>query len=230
MRRALLASAAVAAFVACIPNPKGDFEDFLEEVGPFLDDGAVPEAGPVDSVAPTEAIEGLYYTACLSALSFGDLNKVLRFYTQTKFTPDAAGQGGTISIRLAPLKGWNTETASAEPPASVARSEIRGPEVVAENVAVDARGGFVANVGKVELEREANPISGRAITLENVVFKGFFGTNERFCTRLSANVTQPIQQPLTEAQNACIFIKATEGDALKAVTPAEYEPAACPGP
>ena len=223
MRRALLASAAVAAFVACIPNPKGDFEDFLEEVGPFLDDGAVPEAGPVDSVAPTEAIEGLYYTACLAALSFGDLNKVLRFYTQTKFTPDAAGQGGTISIRLAPLKGWNTETASAEPPASVARSEIRGPEVVAENVAVDAAAASSRTSGRA---RGSNPISA-APSRSRTSSSRASSANER-CTRLGERHPTD-QRPLTEAQNACIFIKATEGGALRP-SPPRIQAAACPGP
>src|SRR3954451_5390186 len=84
---------------ACV-DPKGDFESYNDRTADFRKAPPPKDGGVVDSAPPVESVEGLYFGACLSKLAAGRIDRVLRFYTETKFTPNAGGGGGKISLKL----------------------------------------------------------------------------------------------------------------------------------
>lgn len=215
LRRAAPSVLVLALVAACIPDPKGDFDDFVDRTAEDrAKEPTVPEGGAgIDAAPPTEAVEGLYYGACLSALSSGDTVRVLRFYTKTKFTPGASA-GGTLDLELFPLKAWDKANNDVLPveQSKVAESEIRGKAVTAKAMAVDGAGKFVAELGTITMPGEANPITGRDIVIEKVVLRGIFGDGPRFCSSLEGQITSPINQPLLAKDNICIFAKAKDGD------------------
>lgn len=215
LRRAASTALALVLVAACIPDPKGDFGDFVDRTEvDRAKEPTVPEGGSgIDAAPPTVAVEGLYYGACLSALSSGDTVRVLRFYTKTKFTP-VAGEGGKLDLELFPLKAWDKANNDVLPveQSKVAESEIRGKPVTAKAMAVDASGKFVADLGRITMPGEANPITGRDIVIDNLVLRGIFGDGPRFCSSLEGQITSPINQPLLAKDNICIFAKAKDGD------------------
>ena len=161
-------------FVACIPHPKEDYDEFLERTGDARAPLPKEDVGPVDSTAPTEAIEGLYYGSCLSSLSLGDLNKVLRFYTEVRFVPGTSG--GKLDITFSPLKGVDLSSGNPVPvpPDSVSRGQVRGDSFGAKESPVTGQGRFRVVFPKAVIDKDANPISGRPIEIENVAFEGVF--------------------------------------------------------
>jgi len=174
---AVLLVSGLGAYVACIPHPKEDYDDFLART----EDARAPlpkeDSGPVDSSAPTETIEGLYYGSCLSSLSLGDLNKVLRFYTEVKFVPGPAGANGTLDIKFSPMKGVNLNGGNPqpEPPSSVSRNQTFGDPFGVTAQPVRPTGRFRVLFRNVLLDPNTNPISGRPIQIEDVTFEGVFG-------------------------------------------------------
>ncbi len=160
--------------VACIPHPSEDYADFLERTADYRKKPPVDDSGPVDAQAPTQAIEGVYYGSCLSALSVGDLNKVLRFYTEVRFVPGAGG--GKLDIQFSPLKGVDFSSGQPvpSPPAKVAKSETHGTPFGAKGADVSATGRFEVSFPNVIIDKNANPISGREISIDAVFFRGLF--------------------------------------------------------
>ncbi len=182
-----------------------------------------PDAGgPGDSQAPTQEVTGIYFGSCLSALSVGDLNKVLRFYTEVRFVPDVAG--GKLDLQLTPMKG--VDFASGQPvptpPSSVSKSQAFGAPFGVKGSPVSPTGRFAVTFSSVVLDRNANPISGREITINDMVLDGNFATPGRFCTTLQGKVTQPIVQVLDPAENVCVFVPVKDGDPVPEVKRAEY--------
>ena len=173
----LLLLSGLGAYVACIPHPKEDYDDFLARTEDARAPLPIEDSGPVDSSAPTETIEGLYYGSCLSSLSLGDLNKVLRFYTELKFVPGAAGATGVLDIKFSPLKGVNLSGGNPvpEPPSSVSRGQTFGDPFGVTTQPVSTTGKFRVLFRKVVLDPNTNPISGRSITIEDVTFEGVLG-------------------------------------------------------
>lgn len=170
----LLLATGFGIFVACIPHPKEDYDEFIERTADARAPIPKEEAGPVDSTAPTEAIEGLYFGSCLSSLSVGDLNKVLRFYTEVRFLPGATG--GKLDIKFTPLKGVDLSSGNPVPvpPDSVSKSQVFGDPFGVTGSDVTPAGRFRVSFPKVTIDKNANPISGRAIEIENVTFEGVF--------------------------------------------------------
>ena len=163
--------------VACIPHPKEDFEDFLART----EDARAPlpkeDSGPIDSSAPTEVIEGLYFGSCLSGLSLGDLAKVLRFYSEVKFTPDPSG--GKLNIKFSPMKGVDLSSGNPvpTPPSGMNKDQLFGAPFGAENAPVSPAGRFKVVFPEVTLDPNTNPISGRPIKIQNVTFEGVFSAS-----------------------------------------------------
>src|SRR4051812_34324829 len=87
---------------ACIPDPEGDFKSYTDHTSQFRDQ--VQDGGGIDSAPPTVAVESLYFAACLSKLAAGRIDRVLRFYTESKFTPDATGGTGKLTLTLTAMK------------------------------------------------------------------------------------------------------------------------------
>lgn len=176
---ALLLVSGLGAYVACIPHPKEDYDDFLART----EDARAPipkeDSGPVDSSAPTDTIEGVYFGSCLSSLSLGDLNKVLRFYTVIKYVPGPAGSNGALDIAFTPLKGVNLSGGNPvpEPPSSVSKGQTFGDTFGTTGSSVSQSGKFRVLFKRVLLDPNTNPISGRPIEIEDVTFEGLISAS-----------------------------------------------------
>ncbi len=218
--------AAGVAVLACIPHPDGDFEDFGDRASAFTP--TVPEGGGSfeASAPPTEAVTGLYYGACLSQLGFGQPKLVFNFYTETTFAPEPGG-GGRLGLSLQALALKPGENA---PPTNVSKAGVVGDKkdvpATAPNVAA-ADGRYTVELGTTTVPGEANPITGRPVVIEAAKLEGLFGA-ERFCARLSGNVTQPIQLPLEPDRNICQFVPVKDGDPTPVFTAEDFQPGSCP--
>src|SRR5688572_8003278 len=101
---ALAAVSVAAVFIACIPHPAADFEDYTDRTGSFRVTNTPKDAEIPDTAPPTMAVEATYFGACLSQLAAGRIDRVLRFYTETKFTPDASGGTGKLTLKITAMK------------------------------------------------------------------------------------------------------------------------------
>jgi hypothetical protein len=193
----------VAMSTACIPDPHGDFDDYVEKTAPFR---KTIEAGVIDSAPPTTAVEGLYFGACLSKLAAGRIDRVLRFYTETKFTPDAAGGTGKLQLKLTAMKLGPGNTA----PPTVSKDQWTGNTYTIDTT-TNAQGVYTANLGTVNIPANANPISGRDIIVENAAVPGRFA-EQKFCSQLIGHVIEPTDIDLEGPANTCMYFKVKDGD------------------
>jgi hypothetical protein len=253
MRLRIFAVAALASApmvgLACIPDPKGDFEDYKAAVVPYK-----PEAGgSFDGAAATEAYEGTFFGACLSQLAQNNPEKVFNFLTDVKFTPGAGG--GQLVFKLTPLKTDQTPgpDQGRVPPKTVSRANITGTVLGNDTpIPTDARGKFTAVFGAVNVPGEANPISQRPVVISNGGMIGLFsqsaggagsdagadeagadagasgGAQFTICTRLNGDVTQPLTLTLDPSLNICQFRQVKEGDPAPVFTKADFQSGTCP--
>jgi hypothetical protein len=183
---------------ACIPDPKGDFEEFGKNTESQRTQPV--DAGPLDGSAPREPIKRAFLGICLSSLSSGRPDKTLRFYTDVDYKPTATG--GTLAIDLLPMK---VDATVFEKASGIA------PNTKFASVPVLASGGFAAAAAIVNVDGLANGISGRPITIEGVTLNGAIKTGT-FCARFAGQVTAPIQQAFTAD---CIFLPLDDKAAFK---------------
>lgn len=219
-----VAATGIALVAACIPDPKGDYDDYLERTASESKNsssgGAVDAS--IDTKPPETAVDALYVGICVTALAARDPSQALRFYTETKFTPDPAG-GGKITMAVTPLLGWDKVNNEFTQPKTVSKSETRGATInVADTPVAAGQGRFTANLGTVNLNGEANSVSGRDAVIEGTVLDGRFGGGDRFCTTLGGQLTIPYGFTFDPAQNTCIFVKAKEGDPLPTIASEEF--------
>jgi hypothetical protein len=203
---ALLAFAIPMMAGACV-DPKGDFESFNERTAGFRATPPPKDGGGVDSAPPAVAVEGLYFGACLSKLAAGRIDRVLRFYTETKYTPDATGGTGKITLKLTPMKLGPGNTA----PPTVSKDQTVGMTYTVTDSPTNAQGVYAASLGTVNVPGASNPISGRDIIVEMAAVPGRFA-KEKFCSQLSGHVTQPTDIQLEGESNTCIYLPVKEGD------------------
>lgn len=209
MRRAFASFALASALgAACIPHPADDFKDYEDKT--VEQRKVVPkDAGPPpDAAPPVQAIEGVYFGTCFSQLAAGRTDRVLRFYTVTKFTPSPTG--GALTLEITPLKLPTTPTDAKT--GTFGKAATVGAAFKVTDAPVDSKGVFTAAFGTVEVPGAANPISGRDIRIDTTVFKGRFADPAKFCAQLSGQVVQPVQQQLDAPANICLFLAAKEGD------------------
>jgi len=204
---------------ACLPNPANDFDDYANRTASFRETNTA-DAAPIDSQAPTQAVTGIYYSACLSQLAINQVSRVLSFYVETSFTPDPAG-GGKLSLTFTPLKLGNpcpSGTCTGAPNA-VSKANTDGQTFNITDVPVDAKGVFQpANIpGVVAVPADCNPISHRDITINSAAIPGRF-QEQQFCTKLSGNVTVPVTIVLDPSMNTCLFFAVKDGDPPPALT------------
>jgi hypothetical protein len=175
-----------------------------------------PDAGPpvlLDAAADTATdatanapIDGLYIATCITVLSNQSPSKVLRFYTTV------TGQGpSAFSISMKPMKGWtsNPPPGSASPPASVSATETLGVAATASNVGI-TNNEFSFSLGTVNIDGDANAISGRPITLAPEL-AGKLSAGQLSCAGMSGMVTAPVTITLEPSTNVCLFKKVDEG-------------------
>jgi hypothetical protein len=212
----------VAGSWACIPDPSGDFAEYQSRVA-ALPKEPVIEGGTFEASAPpTEAVQGLYYGACLSELAFGQLKAVFNFYTQTKYTPDPAGAKLELTIEAlaAPERA---------PPPTVSRAGILGGVIPAPPAPVDQEGRYTLDLGLVTIPGGANPISGSNVRIEGAALQGRFGTTS-FCARLTGHVAEPAAaaRDLDIEKNVCKFVPIKEGDPTPTFVREDFAAASCP--
>lgn len=209
---------------ACIPDPEGDYNDFKERTA----DLGTPEPQPVadasfDSKPPETAVEALYVGICVTALAARDPEQALRFYTETKYTPDEANPAtGKLSLTVTPMRGWDVPGKRYIAPETVSKSETRGGSVTIDDVPVTGGGRFTAPLGTVNLAKEANSVSGREAVIENTTLDGLFSAGDRFCSTLGGMLTVPYNFSFDPKENTCIFTKVKEGDPLPKIESSEF--------
>ncbi|HSO39569.1 MAG TPA: hypothetical protein VLT33_43885 [Labilithrix sp.] len=213
LSRSLTAALALAlpiAASACV-DPKHDFDAYNDRTTGFRETKPVDASVP-DTAPPTESFEGLYFAACLSTLAAGRIDRVLRFYTELKFTPDATGGTGKLSLKLTALKlGPNNG-----PPPTVGKDQLVGTSLAITDTPTTAAGVYAAAFGTANIPGAANPISGRDIVVEMAQLPGRFA-KDKFCSQLIGHVVQPTDIPLEGASNTCIYLPVKEGDATPAI-------------
>jgi len=219
-----LGAAATATSSACLPDPSGDYDDFIKRTsGAAIAPEPVSDASPFDSKPPATAAEALYIGICVTLISGGDPELALRFYTTSKYTPDSAGSAsGKLLLTVTPMVGYDVVAKQPVKPASVSKSETRGDAIAVPETSVSASGRFTANLGTVNLVREANSISGNNIVIERTVLDGLFGSGDRFCTTLAGQLTSPYQLTFEASKNTCIFQKVKEGDPLPKIPASDF--------
>lgn len=207
---------------ACIPHPDDDFSDFQKRVAnlpkPVTDGATTFEAAP----PPTDAVEGLYYGACMSELAFSDPNKIFNLFTHTKFTP--SGAGGKLELSIGTLK----IEPGPKPPSTVGQAGVVGTPF-AGSADVDAQGKFNMQLGTVGFPGAANPISGSDVVILNGSLQGRFSA-ERFCARLGGHVEKPesATRDLNPPDNICQFVPVKDGDKTPTFSFADLTAAGCP--
>ncbi|MBX3210256.1 MAG: hypothetical protein KF764_34810 [Labilithrix sp.] len=209
---------------ACIPDPEGDYKDFRERTANLGGNEPEPTVdASFDSKPPETAVEALYVGICVTSLAARDPAQALRFYAETKYTPDEGSPStGKLSMSLTPMVGWDVAGNRYIEPASVSKSETRGDTKVVEAIPVTGGGRFTAELGTVTLAKEANSISGRDAVINPTTLDGLFGAGDRFCSTLGGLLTVPYSFTFDPKQNTCIFVKAKEGDPLPKLESAEF--------
>ena len=193
--------------VACIPDPKSDFEDYTKATETIRNQPPTEGGAQLDSAPVTESVKSLYYGACLSALAAGDLKKLLRFYTEVEYTPDGPGAtSGRLLIKLTALKFGTNFNA----PDAVSKAWTAGTTYTVET-RTNAAGGYQATLGNVTIPGVANPISQRDIIVEMTSLPGTFGSGQ-FCSQLIGRVVVPTDLQLEGPSNTCLFFPVKEGD------------------
>jgi hypothetical protein len=210
----------VAAAGACIPDPKGEYEDYRERtanLGPT--DTPPSDAAALDTKPPETATEALYVGICTTALAGKDPAQALRFYTKSKYTPEGTGGAGKLTLTVKPLVGW--QNGDYITPKSVSESETRGTAIPANDLTVAPGGRFTANLGTMNLPSDANSISGREAVINDTVIDGKFGTGE-FCATLGGHLVVPYEYDFVPKDNVCLFIEVKEGDPVPVRTADQF--------
>jgi hypothetical protein len=187
--RVLAVPAALLVVYACIPHPDDDYDKFLEATKDMRGSTTTSDAA-VDAKPPVDPVKGSYFAACYSDLMASNLHKTLRFYVQTEFVPE--GTGGNLTLKFYPLKATTRTIAQSE--------AVGNPFEFKSPVAADGK--FSASTDKADVNGQANPLSGRDITLSPVALNGRFGDKDKFCSRFTGKIVVPITQ---DFEAACLF-------------------------
>jgi hypothetical protein len=199
IRRMLLSSVGLSVLVlACLPDPKADYEKYIEATSSQRTMPVGPSDAAIDAKPPLDPIVGNYFTVCYASLATGRMDRALRFYTEVDFKPSATG--GTVSITLFPLKvearTFSKANTSTKPPLQFS------------NIAVSSDTRFNGSLPMVAIEGGANPISGRDIEIVPANLAGVLFSKPEFCSGLSGNITKPIMNAFDAV---CSYYALAEG-------------------
>ena len=224
---------------ACIPEPEGDFNDFKSRTAGVqgqssgsgssgtasggIDSGPPSEASAIDTKPPEQTVDQLYVGICVTQLAAGDPEQALRFYVESKYTPDSSqATNGSIAMVLTPMLGWDVPNSIYIQPTSVSKSQTKGGPINVPATPIEKNGHFTLNLGTIQLDAETNSISGRAATIEGTTLNGLYGAGERFCSTLAGQLTKPYASTFDPKQNTCLFVKAKDGDPLPKIPAADF--------
>jgi len=211
--------------VGCIPDPKGDFEDYqsrVRQVAQSVSTDASTSTASFDERARKGRRK--FAGVCLTQLN-QSLKKVLSFAAVSEFEPQESG-GGKLVLRLTSLRlGGNSE-----PPTTYSLEGQTGATYFNRSPSeanVDADGRFTVNFGQVIIPGDANSISGREVRIQDTSFQGRFAEG-KFCARLDGNLTQPVGADLSPRANICQFRFINDGEPMPVFTSDDFKLAACP--
>ncbi|HSO31673.1 MAG TPA: hypothetical protein VLT33_04140 [Labilithrix sp.] len=227
MRSSLLLGSLLVLTLACSGTGSFTGDGGLGEGGsdgatePVADGSTIPQDGGVDGAAPAEPVNGLYFGACLTTLAGGRVDRVLRFYTEVKYTPPVSAAQATLELKLTALKLG----AGGGPPPTVSKSETVGQSYTVPKGPVAASGVYAGPLGTITVPGAANPISGRDVVIEQTNVPGRFAP-ARFCSQLGGHVVAPADALLEGGSNTCIYLPVKEGDPTPALQLSDF-PATC---
>ena len=182
-----LAATVVTVAVACdTPDTQGRFDEFAANT---VDD----RKGPADTGMDIPEPEGSrvdFGGTYLMAVEVAGIGAGRPLHLQADVTVDL--ETNTIAMTLQPLK--SDVDAQTQEVRADARTAV-GAALSFENIAFEEDGTFVADLGHVEVEGEANPLTGSFIEAD-MVLHGIVANAEVFCGSVTGMVTVPSNIPL----------------------------------
>jgi hypothetical protein len=161
-----------------------------------LDAAVVADATvPPDATADASVANTLLFVVCYSTLSGGTLAKTLRFVGEEQL------QGNTLGLTLRPLRATAT---------AVSLAETVGTPLVFAPSPLGPTGEFSQSLASVDVDGQANTLSGRDITIETVSNKGIYAAPTN-CSNLAGQITRPITSPFTAV---CLYRAVPRGAAF----------------
>jgi hypothetical protein len=199
VRKALVSSATAIAgitlIIACIPDPKGDYEDFTAnpknvKAAPITQSSSSssglteqPDAAPLD-VAPGGK-KSTYLAVCYPSVAGGDLSKTLRFIADVEVKGGA--NGNTLQLTLNPLNGTSR---------AFNRADIVGAPIILKEAGLTGSGIFTLSVPSADILGPANTFSGRDITVKDLELQGRYA-EKKFCSGFAGDIIRPITSPFS---------------------------------
>jgi hypothetical protein len=214
------AGLAISLAVACLPSPKGDYDDYVKDTENIRGQGGNTSDREVpDTALPDGSITGDYAMLCLPTLALGDTKLTLKFAAKVTYVPSASG--GTITIAAKPLKKVATriDEFSARADEEINKLDLSGP------VGADKRFAFTLKTPQ-GIPGDTNTLSDSDIVLENGRLPGHFTSADSFCAELEGVITAPRTIDLNEAGDECVFKKPNADGTLPAVTADDFK--SCP--
>lgn len=185
---------------ACLPHPKGDYEDFLENTKDQRTGSATDAAAPrIDGSAPKANFKNVAFAVCSSPLAAGDMTKTFRFFVDTDYKAESNG-GGKADILLTAFK----TTAR-----TFARSETAPEPIKFLGTTIGANARFSPSTPVAIIPGAGNPNSGRDIEINNLALTGVMTEQAKFCFSFSGKAVKPIQ---LDFEATCLVFEMKEGD------------------
>lgn len=189
-----------AAAAACLPHPRGDYDDFLENTKDVRATTGNKDAGTqVDSSASKDSFKSIYFAVCSSPLAAGDMSKTFRFLVDLDYKAEASGTAKADML-------LNTFKTTAR---VFSRAETVPEPIKFLATPVNAKGRFEPSTPVAIIPGAGNPNSGRDIEINNLALKGLITERPKFCFSFSGKAVKPIQ---LDFEATCLVFEMKEGD------------------
>ena len=182
------------------PDSEARFNEFLEATKDMRQDAGDDESesgngdgdGDGDPADTIPDMSGTFLFALETALGPG---LPLQFVTNIDMTVNEDGSGAVASMSFQPLSLEQGETLMPR--------ECIGEPLVFTDVAFDASGAYVLDMGEVMVTGMANPVTGGDI-VATLVVSGEVVHEDAICGTFDAMLTSPLESPLTGSTFAAI--------------------------
>jgi len=211
-----LALAALRQGTGCV-DPKTDYDDYLARVPATTFDASAPDQSA--PALPCSAIlagspSGVFYGACLTAVSKGDPSGEIYAVLHETVTANADGTTGTITISQAYLQAK---------PTNVSQTASAFIDYPALPISSDCT--YVLSAGDVTIPGASNS-DMVDLVLSGTTYLAKLLTDDQACAAFSAMVTAPVSVDLTMGGNYCLFRRAPADGSITSFPAADF---ACPG-
>lgn len=183
---------------ACLPDPRGDYDDFLKNTEEYRKVAPKDAGVTVDSSAAKTAFKSIYFAVCSSPLAAGDMSKTFRFLVDLDYQPQATGATGDFIL--------NTFKTTAR---TFSRAETVPPSIDFLKTPIDAKGRFSPSRPVSIIAGAGNPNSGRDIEINNLQLAGLITEQPKFCFSFTGKAVKPIQ---LDFEATCLLFEMKEGD------------------